>query len=40
MVRRVDGVETRGWGENGVYCRDLLKTGIIIHGCNNLTLGS
>lgn len=30
----------RGWGENGPCWRGLLKTYIIIHGCNNLTLGS
>lgn len=40
MVRRLDGVETGEWGENRVYWWDLLKTGIIIRGCNNLTLGS
>lgn len=33
-------METRGLGKVGVYWRDLLETGIIIHGCYNLTLGS
>lgn len=28
------------WGKIGVYRRDQLETGIIIHGCHHLTLGS
>lgn len=30
----------RGWGQTRGVLERLVKTGIIIHGCNNLTLGS
>lgn len=40
VVRRVDGIEKRGQGKMAVYWTGLLETGVIIHGCNNLTLGS